>query len=413
MSGRAHSVAARLPEPGFGVRLRFDSSPLRQNSSNSSSYQSSRRRSFSMSVRNLDLPSIVGRIRAPAKGAEPSINSGAASKIEIPDPVTLLELAAQAGVTLEWVLYGGGEQEPGSAASAGSKRDHPPPVNLVLQQPAMVELRELLSGPMLTKAVREALASWTPHATIDAAEAIAGVAAAQARAQCLTARDYINATGIIVHTGWGNAPLATAARERLLASRRRNANGSSRHPRQNRDLRADAARLDQCGARDDHHVERRVAPLDRRRPCVRPGHRRGGERLDRDQRGRPRPRHRRGFGRAGRAGRRSQLRKYRGFSPSDHARLPPCSCAVTHRTSPRPDMWSMSPTSISDGWPRSAACRLWSILAAAVLSISPSAGCLSARPFHKRSAMARTWCWRAATRSSAGRKPASSSAKRV
>ena len=37
-----------------------------------------------------------------------------------------------------------------------------------------------------------------------------------ARAQCLTARDYFNATGIIVHTGWGNAPLATAARERLL-----------------------------------------------------------------------------------------------------------------------------------------------------------------------------------------------------
>ena len=67
-----------------------------------------------MSVRNLDLPSIVGRITgAGEQGAEPSISSGAASKIEIPDPVTLLELAAQAGVTLEWVLYGGGEQEPG------------------------------------------------------------------------------------------------------------------------------------------------------------------------------------------------------------------------------------------------------------------------------------------------------------
>ena len=169
-----------------------------------------------MSVPKLDLPSIIGRIRAPAKAAEPSINSGAASEIEIPDPVTLLDLAAQAGVTLEWVLYGGGEQAPRGTASAGSKRDHPPPVNLVLQQAAMVELRELLSGPMLTKVVRETLASWTPHATFDAAEAIAAVAAAQARAQCLTARDYINATGIIVHTGWGNAPLATAARERLL-----------------------------------------------------------------------------------------------------------------------------------------------------------------------------------------------------
>ena len=29
MSGRAHSVAVRPPEPGFGVRLGFDSSPLR------------------------------------------------------------------------------------------------------------------------------------------------------------------------------------------------------------------------------------------------------------------------------------------------------------------------------------------------------------------------------------------------
>ena len=75
-----------------------------------------------MSVRNLDLPSIVGRIRTPAqKGAEPSISSGAARKIEVPDPVTLLELAAQAGVTIEWVLYGGGEQEPSGGSSAGSK----------------------------------------------------------------------------------------------------------------------------------------------------------------------------------------------------------------------------------------------------------------------------------------------------
>ena len=168
MSGRAHSVAVRPPEPGFGVRLGFLTPPPKFVELVIVPFLE-KTLSFSMSVRNLDLPSIVGRIRTPASGAEPSIDSGAASKIEIPDPVTLLELAAQAGVTLKWVLYGGGEQESGGAASAGSKRGHPPPVNLVLQQPAMVELRELLSGPMLTKAVREALASWTPQATIDAA----------------------------------------------------------------------------------------------------------------------------------------------------------------------------------------------------------------------------------------------------
>ena len=54
---------------------------------------------------------------------------------------------------------------------------------------------------------------------------------------------------------------------------------------------------------------------------------------------------------AGRAGRRGQLRKYRILA--ERSRLntkKECSCAVTHQTSLRPDMWSMSLTSISDGW---------------------------------------------------------------
>ena len=171
-----------------------------------------------MSVQKLDLLAIVGRLRGSTqKGAELSDTPGAAHKIDIPDPATLLELAGQSGLTLEWLLYGGGEQAPAGGASTRARLDHPPPVNLVLQQPTMVELREVLSGPMLTEAVREAMADWPTPGTIgDAAEAIAGVAAAHARARCLAERDYINATGIIVHTGWGNAPLAAAARERLL-----------------------------------------------------------------------------------------------------------------------------------------------------------------------------------------------------
>jgi L-seryl-tRNA(Ser) seleniumtransferase len=169
-----------------------------------------------MSVRKLDLPAIVGRIRAPMRNGAGSSTDAGPPAIEIPDPATLLDLAARAGLTLEWLLYGGGEQKSVSAAPTRSTPGRPPPVNLVLQQPAMVELRKLLSGPMLTQAVREAVAGWTPDATTDAAAEVAGVAAARARAQCLTARDYINATGIIVHTGWGNAPLRAGARERLL-----------------------------------------------------------------------------------------------------------------------------------------------------------------------------------------------------
>jgi L-seryl-tRNA(Ser) seleniumtransferase len=173
-----------------------------------------------MSVRKLDLPSILRRIAtARQSAADPSLNLGVARQIEIPDPMTLVDLADKAGLSLDWLLYGGSEQGTGNAAPTCSKIDHPPPVNLVLQQPTMVELRRLLSGRMLTRAVRNVMASWIPAGTIEeAAEAIANLAADQAMGQILIRRDYINATGIIVHTGWGNAPLAASARERLLES---------------------------------------------------------------------------------------------------------------------------------------------------------------------------------------------------
>src|SRR5207245_10486920 len=47
---------------------------------------------------------------------------------------------------------------------------------------------------------------------------IAGRAARRARALSLPRRSYVNATGIIIHTGWGNAPLHLEARERLLTA---------------------------------------------------------------------------------------------------------------------------------------------------------------------------------------------------
>jgi L-seryl-tRNA(Ser) seleniumtransferase len=173
-----------------------------------------------MSARKLDLPSILGRLALDARqtAADPRVKPGVTYPIEIPDPVTLVDLADQAGLALEWVLYGAPDQD-SDAAPTSSKIARPPPVNLVLQQPVMVVLREFLSGPILTRAVRDVIANWLPDGTTDeAAEAIADLAAAHARGQCLLRRDYINVTGIIVHTGWGNAPLAASARERLLES---------------------------------------------------------------------------------------------------------------------------------------------------------------------------------------------------
>jgi len=49
-----------------------------------------------------------------------------------------------------------------------------------------------------------------------AAAQVAAAVARRARALLIPRRDFVNATGIIIHTGWGNAPLHPAARGRLM-----------------------------------------------------------------------------------------------------------------------------------------------------------------------------------------------------
>ncbi|MGE3528557.1 MAG: L-seryl-tRNA(Sec) selenium transferase [Methyloceanibacter sp.] len=173
-----------------------------------------------MSVGKLDLASILGRFALVAKRvAALSETPPEASATEIPDPITLVQALNKAGVSLEWLLYGACAGDTDRAAPDRSRISHPPPVNLVLQQPPMVELQNLLAGPILTKVVREVIADWSPHGTLDeGAEAIAGMAAIRARMQCLPRRDYINASGIIIHTGWGNAPLGASAQQRVIES---------------------------------------------------------------------------------------------------------------------------------------------------------------------------------------------------
>lgn len=172
-----------------------------------------------MSVRKLDLSSILGRVMFATRQitGDSGANSGAVQPNEIPDPMTLVETADKAGLSLAWLLYGVRDQDSGQETPKQLNTTHPPPVNLILQQPQMVMLRELLDGPILTKFVREVIADRIPDGTIDkSAESIADLAAARARIQCLYRRDYINASGIIIHTGWGNAPLSAAAYERLM-----------------------------------------------------------------------------------------------------------------------------------------------------------------------------------------------------
>ena len=212
--------AVRLPESGIRVRLRFDSSPLRHTFlSHPFVCEFGNRPVCTMSVRKLDLPSILGRIALTARktAVDPSTNPGVIDSSEIPDPVTLVDLADKAQASLDWLLHGNDDQDAGNASSTRSKGNHPPPVNLVLQQPAMVALREFLSAPILTRAVHDVMAGWKPDGTVHQdAEALADLAAARARGQYLTRRHYVNATGIMIHTGWGNAPLAAPSRERLL-----------------------------------------------------------------------------------------------------------------------------------------------------------------------------------------------------
>ena len=81
----------------------------------------------------------------------------------------------------------------------------------------MVALREFLSTPILTRAVHDVMADWKPDGTVyQDAEVLADLASARAKGQYRVPRNYINATGVVIHTGWGNAPLAAPARERLL-----------------------------------------------------------------------------------------------------------------------------------------------------------------------------------------------------
>jgi len=89
----------------------------------------------------------------------------------------------------------------------------------VLQHPALADLG--LATDFLTPLVRDAIAHLRadPPPTREAALDLLVARVTRAAAVLdLSPRQYINATGIVIHTQWGNAPLARTAQERLLSA---------------------------------------------------------------------------------------------------------------------------------------------------------------------------------------------------
>jgi L-seryl-tRNA(Ser) seleniumtransferase len=144
----------------------------------------------------------------------------------VPDPSTLARISEICGVPLEWLLRGASRDEQSPVEPVENKtpeiraRNVPPPASLVVNHTALEGVRGFVSNQLLVDIAREEIQRWIkkPDAGKDAVAGIASRTAARARTLTLPRRNYINATGIIIHTGWGNAPLHLEARERLTAA---------------------------------------------------------------------------------------------------------------------------------------------------------------------------------------------------
>jgi L-seryl-tRNA(Ser) seleniumtransferase len=143
----------------------------------------------------------------------------------VPDPRTLARISEICEVSVEWLLRGpcrakGTQRGTQTETADAAIRKVPPPASLVVNHPALANVRAFVSNPILVKIAREEIDEWTKSATNgrDAAAEIASCTASRAQALTLPPRNYLNATGIIIHTGWGNAPFHVQAQERLVTA---------------------------------------------------------------------------------------------------------------------------------------------------------------------------------------------------
>ncbi len=143
----------------------------------------------------------------------------------LPDPMTLVRMSETCNVTVEWLLRGQ-LKDSGDKASATSKdgseksgsRRIPPPVNLILNHPNLAETKSSVSNALLVQLIRIEIPRWVSSASDhgdDPSGEIAASVARRARALFLPRRSYVNATGIIIHTGWGNSQFSSVAKERV------------------------------------------------------------------------------------------------------------------------------------------------------------------------------------------------------
>lgn len=143
----------------------------------------------------------------------------------VPDPGTLARISEICEVSLDWLLRGPSRDEvrpnsPEAKTVDTATRTVPPPASLVVNHDALAAVRDFVSNPLLVDIAREEIQQWVKKGVKgkDAVPEIASRTARRARALSLPRRSYINATGIIIHTGWGNAPLHLEARERLITA---------------------------------------------------------------------------------------------------------------------------------------------------------------------------------------------------
>lgn len=165
-----------------------------------------------------------------------SSTSAGASGFRVPDPLTLLRIAELAGVSIDWLLQGDAPEDASfaqdiefdSQVSTIAGRV-PPPVNMVLNHPLLEPLRDHLDPAFLVNLVRTALNQNSSCKTTvkEAATEIADAVLRSASPYLLQPRHCVNATGIIIHTGWGNASLHPEARSRLLEASGATATGAT------------------------------------------------------------------------------------------------------------------------------------------------------------------------------------------
>lgn len=144
----------------------------------------------------------------------------------VPDPCALVRISGVCKVNPEWLLRGPASNgakvaEAKETTISSGKRAVPPPVNAVLNHDRLASVRSFVSNSILVDIVREEIQQWMkaePVNGMDPLSEMAGRTASRAQAYCLPRRDCINATGIIIHTGWGNAPLHPLARSRVAAA---------------------------------------------------------------------------------------------------------------------------------------------------------------------------------------------------